>query len=161
MTESIASGGEKKKQGNWRDQPYCEKCRRNHYGECRTRTCYQCGSPDHLKKHCPQLKKEDKKTADSFTPSRVFHLTQSEATDSKTVVTGQLSFAGTFLSVLFDSGATHSFVATRVMDSLCRPGSELDRPKVVILPRGDRVVSRRGIRALPVTVDGRCNAPKF
>ena len=82
-------------------------------------------------------------------------MTQSEAADSKTVVTGHLSSAGTLLSVLFDSGATHSFVATRVMDSLCRPGSELDRPKVVILLRGDRVVSRRGIRALPVTVDGR------
>ena len=82
-------------------------------------------------------------------------MTQSEATDSKTVVTGQLSSAGTLLSVLFDSGATHSFVSTRVMDRLCRPGSELDRPKVVILPRGDQVVSRRGIRALPVTVDGR------
>ena len=27
MTESTASGGEKKKQGNWRDNPYCEKCR--------------------------------------------------------------------------------------------------------------------------------------
>ena len=40
MVESTASGGEKKKQGNWRDQPYCEKCRRHHYGECRTQACY-------------------------------------------------------------------------------------------------------------------------
>ena len=31
----------------------------------------------------------------------------------------------------------------------------LDRPKFVILPRVDRVVSKRGIQALPVTVDGR------
>ena len=85
----------------------------------------------------------------------MFTLTQSEASDSKSVVTGQPSSSGTLLSMLFDSGATHSFVATRVMDQLCRPDSELDRPKVVILPRGDQVVSRRGIRALPVTVDGR------
>ena len=41
------------------------------------------------------------------------------------------------------------------MDQLCRSGRELDRPKHVILPRGDRVVFRRGIRALPVNVDGR------
>lgn len=127
MIESIASGGEKKNQGNWRDYPYCEKCHRYHFGECRPRACYQCGSPDHLKRNCPQQKKEEKKAADSFTPSRVFHLTQSEATDSKIVLTGQLSSAGTLLSVLFDSGETHSFVATRVMDRLCRPGSELDR----------------------------------
>lgn len=95
MTKSTASGGEKKKQGNWRDYPLCEKCRRHHFGECRPRACYQCGSPDHLKRNCLQQKKEEKKTANSFTPSRVFHLTQSEATDNKTVVTGQLSSAGT------------------------------------------------------------------
>ena len=53
MTESTALGGEKKKQGNWRDHPYCEKCRRYHIGECRTRACYQCGSPDHLRRNCP------------------------------------------------------------------------------------------------------------
>ena len=31
----------------------------------------------------------------------------------------------------------------------------LDRPMHIILPGGERVVSRRGIRALPLTVDGR------
>lgn len=85
----------------------------------------------------------------------MFHLTQSEAINNNTVVTSHLSSAGTLLSVLFDSGATHSFVSTRVMDQLCRPGSELDRPKHVMLTCGDQVMSRRGIRALQVTVDGR------
>ena len=88
-------------------------------------------------------------------PSRVYSLTQPEASESKTVVTGQLSSAGTMLTVLFDSGATHSFVSTRMLDGLCRPSTELDRAVHIILPRGDRVVARRGIRALPVTVEGR------
>ena len=78
-------------------------------------------------------------------PSRVYSLTQPEASESKTVVTGQLSSAGTMLSVLFDSGATHSFVSTRMLDGLCRPSTELDKAIPIILPRGDRVMARRGI----------------
>ena len=77
------------------------------------------------------------------------------AAESKTVVAGQLTSAGTSLTVLFDSGATHSFISTRLVDQLCRPGSMLDRPMHIILPGGERVVSRRGIRALPLTIDGR------
>ena len=48
----------------------------------------------------------------------VYSLTQLEASESKTVVIGQLSSAGTMLIVLFDSGATHSFVSTRMIDGL-------------------------------------------
>ena len=88
-------------------------------------------------------------------PPRVFSLTEPAATDSKTVVAGQLSSAGTSLTVLFDSAATHSFISTRLVDQLCRHGSMLDRPMHIILPGGERVVSRRRIRALPLTVDGR------
>lgn len=59
------------------------------------------------------------------------------------------------LTVLFDSGETHSFVSTRMIDGLCRPSTELDRDVHIILPRGDIVIARWGIRALPVTVEGR------
>lgn len=90
-----------------------------------------------------------------MTPARVFTLTQSEASDSKTVVTGQLSSADTLLTVLFDSGVTHSFMSARLIDQLHRPSRGLHRGLQVILPSGDRVVSQREIRALPVMVDGR------
>ena len=60
-------------------------------------------------------------------------MTEPTAVDSKTVVVEQLSSAGMSLIVLFDSGATHSFVSTRLVDQLCRPGRELDRPMHIIL----------------------------
>ena len=72
-------------------------------------------------------------------------MTQPEALESKTVVTGQLSSGETMLTVLFDSGATHSFVSTRMIDGLCRPNTELDRGVHIILPCGDRVITRWGI----------------
>ena len=38
----------------WREYPFCEKCRRHHQGGCRPRRCFQCGSPGHIKRDCPQ-----------------------------------------------------------------------------------------------------------
>ena len=102
----------------WRGYPFCERCRRRHLGECKPRTCYTCGSPDHLRKICPQQARGDKKTADSLTLAKVFALIENEAADSKTVATSQLYSAGTLLTVLFDSRDTHSFVSTRVIDRL-------------------------------------------
>ena len=128
---------------------------RRHLGECKPRACFNCGSHDHLRRNCTQPVKGDRKTNDALIPARVFALTEPAAAESKTVVAGQLTSAGTSLTVLFDSGATHSFISTRLVDQLCRPGSKLDRPMHIILPCGERVVSRRGIRALPLTVDGR------
>ena len=168
VLDSVRSVGDKKQKsdsnqrqsrsGNWRDYPFCERCRRRHLGEFKMKICYQCGSLDHIKRNCSQLVKDEKKAADSFTPSKVFTLTQSEASDSKTVVTGQISSAGTMLNVLFDLGATHSFVSTKVIDGLCQPSTKLDKGVHTILPCGDKVISRRGIRALPVIVEGReCN----
>ena len=99
----------------------CPRCRRRHQGECRIRACFVCGSANHLKRDCPQVKKEEQKQSDSLAPARVFTLTQTEAEASPSVVIGQISSAGSLYTALFDSGATHSFVSARVIDQLCRP----------------------------------------
>ena len=103
----------------------------------------------------PQVKKEEQKQSDSLAPARVFTLTQTEAEASPSVVTGQISSAGSLYSALFDSGATHSFVSARVIDQLCRPSGVYARGFQTLLPTGELVVSRKWIRALPVEVDGR------
>ena len=145
MRDSQLKGKSDQRQsgsGNWRDHLYYEKCRRRHLGECKPRACYNCGSHEHLRRNCTQPAKGDRKTDDALIPARVFALTEPAAAESKTVVAGQLSSMGTSLTVLFDSGATHSFISTRLVDQLCRPGSVLDRPMHIILPGGERVVSR-------------------
>ncbi|MCO6516861.1 MAG: reverse transcriptase family protein, partial [Snodgrassella sp.] len=74
---------------------------------------------------------------------------------SPSVVIGQVSSAGFPYTVLFDSGATHSFVATRVIDKLCMPSLVLDRGFRTLIPTGDWLVSQRWVRALPVEIEGR------
>ena len=39
----------------WREYPFCGKCRRRHLGGCRPRRCYQCRSSEHIKRDYPQL----------------------------------------------------------------------------------------------------------
>ena len=82
-------------------------------------------------------------------------MTQGEAEASPSAVTGQILSAGTLYSVKIDSGSTHSYVASRIADSLCRPCCSLDIGFFTVLPMGDMVVSSRWIRSLPVQVEGR------
>ena len=49
---------------------------------------------------------------------RVFSLTQQEARDDPDVVSGTISVAGQSCSVLFDSGASHSFVSESFLSRL-------------------------------------------
>ena len=64
------------------------------------------------------MKKEEPKNIDSSTPARVFALTQAEAEARPSVVTCQISSAGVSYSVLIDSGATQSYVSSKIVDSL-------------------------------------------
>ena len=70
-------------------------------------------------------------------------MTQTEAEASPSVVTGQISSAGSLYNTLFDSGATHSFVSTRVIDQLCRLSGVYARGFQTLLPTGELVVSRK------------------
>ncbi|XP_062116236.1 uncharacterized protein LOC133830299 [Humulus lupulus] len=139
----------------WKTRPECPKCKKRHLGECRAKACFLCGVVGHLKKDCPQIGKKEPRKVDSSTPARVFTLTQAEAEASPSVVTGQLLSAGTPYHVLIDSGATHSFVASSIIDRLCRPCDFYAVGFGTLLPTGEIVVSRRWVRSLPVTVEGR------
>ena len=91
------------------------------------------------------MKTREAGKVDSLTPARVFTLTQAEAEASPSVVTGQLSSAGSPFTVLIDSGATHSFVSSKVLDRLCRPSEYSIAGFGTIFPTRELVVSRRWI----------------
>ena len=88
-------------------------------------------------------------------PARTFNLTKTEDDASPSVVTGQPFSAGTPYNVLIDSGATHLFVASRVIDNLCRPCDYYVVAFGVILSTGEMMVSKRWVRSLPLLVEGR------
>lgn len=89
-TESSISGGMKKLKGNWRDYPFCDRCRRYHYGGCRPQSCYQCGSQDHLRKDCPQPTSKSRKAVDAVATTEMIALTEVEPKDNKIQNSGKL-----------------------------------------------------------------------
>lgn len=58
------------------------------------------------------------RTQNDRTPGRVFHLTQEEARAASDVVAGTLRLNDFNVHVLFDPGATHSFIDTKIVTKL-------------------------------------------
>ncbi|XP_060974683.1 uncharacterized protein LOC133039756 [Cannabis sativa] len=133
--------------------PICPTCNRKHLGECKMKSgvCYNCGQPGHLKKNCPKGQKKENQAA----PARVFALTRGEAATSNTVVSGQVSIYGLPCNVLFDSGATHSYIATRLIDSIDKPCDLLRCGIVTELPSGETMLSTRRMRDVPIIIESK------
>ncbi|XP_073041950.1 uncharacterized protein [Primulina eburnea] len=100
-------------EGKW-----CETCRPKHVGECyrKTGTCFKCGKVGHRIRDCPDNKDKGtgpSKQQENKTNTHVYVITQEEADNSNEVVTGTILLNKMRAYVLFDCGATHSFVSRR------------------------------------------------
>ncbi|XP_060972561.1 uncharacterized protein LOC133038427 [Cannabis sativa] len=82
----------------------------------------------------------------------VFALTRGEAETSNTVVAGQISISGKLCTVLFDSGATHSFIALKMTDKLELPYVNFSYKFMTEFPSGEVMISSRGVRDAPIRI---------
>ncbi|KAL5573335.1 hypothetical protein UlMin_022932 [Ulmus minor] len=145
--------------------------------------CYRCGKEGHYAKHCtnppnygtaqPQNKNQTSKTyamqallegppinqgrLEAPEPeAKIYAYTKGDVdVGTSNVVTGQLSVANLTLRVLFDSGATHSFVSTVHASQINRMKEVFARTFRMSLPSGDVLVSTQWLRAIPVLVANR------
>uniref|UniRef100_A0A803QSH8 Retrotransposon gag domain-containing protein n=1 Tax=Cannabis sativa TaxID=3483 RepID=A0A803QSH8_CANSA len=101
------------------------------------------------------IQRPEQKKDDTLVPARVFALTQVEVDVGPSTVTDQLSIEGTLLTVLINSGATHSNVSSKVIENLHKPSDVLPSGFGTLLPTGELVISSRWVRSLPVFVEGR------
>ncbi|XP_060963693.1 uncharacterized protein LOC133033109 [Cannabis sativa] len=142
-----------------RNIPECPKCTKRHIGECRAKACYKCGKEGHIKRNCPLWgqtgNRAEPKKDDKYVPARVFAITQAEAEASPSVVSGQIPMANTTCKVLFDSGATHSFIASTIVNHINAPSELFTVGFGTMLPSGEVVISRNWLRGIPVRIDGR------
>ncbi|XP_022008161.1 uncharacterized protein LOC110907467 [Helianthus annuus] len=130
--------------------PTCKTCGKHHSGECflGRKGCYKCGQETHpyyrcpenskarydcnqtghIKAECPKLqqgaKKDGKKDESSKARVRMFQLTSDEAKTSPDVVSGIFLVNSMPKCVLFDFGASRSFISNEL---LVHPSFKLEK----------------------------------
>jgi hypothetical protein len=146
--------------------PRCDKCGRSHPGECRrgTNNCFQCGKPGYYARDCPTSNTGGQKPLDiGYQPKQpaqahVYSLTpENVATKGNNVdvVTSTIPLYGNFASVLFDLGATHSFISSTYV-KLCNLSTRpLEQNIRVSTPIGSAVTCRKCVENCPILLGGR------
>ncbi|KAL5540549.1 hypothetical protein UlMin_043252 [Ulmus minor] len=165
--------------------PTCKKCGKNHPGECRsgTNACFICGKEGHFAKNCfakvdqgdklnqpgvqgsglnaAQVKMEGASITQSRLEApeanaRIFTFSRNDAeAGTSNVVTGQLSVAKMSAYVLFDFGATYSFISNSFADQLNWVRDRMNQSFHVALPSGEVLLSNYWARHVPIVFSGR------
>lgn len=110
--------------GQTKNQPQdntrrCFKCGKTYHLEntCPVKglVCYQCGEAGHMARDCSNPRAVPKmnnvKAVKPTVRGRVYTLNGAEASQSEDLIQGSCGMSGNLLTVLFDSGATHSFIS--------------------------------------------------
>ncbi|XP_062104046.1 uncharacterized protein LOC133815197 [Humulus lupulus] len=87
--------------------------------------------------------------------ARAFALSCGEAEASNMMVTGQIFISDKICKVLFDYGATHSFVSLEMIDRLGRHSENLKREFVMTLPSREVMISSRWLQSVPIIIENR------
>jgi len=125
------------------------------------RKCYICDQPGHYADKCPN--KKDIIVRKIVAPAiekpkatgRVFAMTSTEATQSGNLILQQCLLMGHKVLVLFDSGATHSFISDECARRLNLEKRELGCELIVSTPTSRQIAANAICVGLPIEVVGR------
>ncbi|XP_075481254.1 uncharacterized protein LOC142521966 [Primulina tabacum] len=147
----------------------CPTCHLRHLGECRRASgvCFGCGKPGHRMADCPAATNKttgpDKgdrsssgananKPRENKPNARVFAMRQEEADDASDVVSGTIFIQQVPAYVLFDCGATHSFIYKRFAKKLGRKPDKLAEPFRIATPTSRAVETHEIYRDCRISI---------
>ncbi|KAJ0863760.1 putative nucleotidyltransferase, Ribonuclease H [Helianthus annuus] len=113
--------------------------------------CYNCGAEGHIKRHCPQLNRNQNNNNNNQgngnnnnggnnngneARGRAFVLGRGDAVNYPNVVMGKFLLDNVYVTVLFDSGADTSYMSVKMCQQLKRAPTLLPTKHVVELANG-------------------------
>ncbi|KAF1862595.1 hypothetical protein Lal_00014135 [Lupinus albus] len=140
--------------------PLCNKCGRSHMENIcpiAGNGCFHCKELRHMKRFCPKLDQRvnNVNVGRPRNTGRVFTMSGAEASDVEGMIKGNCMVTDIPLLVLFDSGATHSFISIDCVEKLRLPNELLPFDLVVSTPTSASVVVSTCASQCLVEVNGR------
>ncbi|GJZ06259.1 putative reverse transcriptase domain-containing protein [Tanacetum coccineum] len=109
------------------------------------RTCYECGSIDHIKATCPRL---------NLAQRPVGNLQNQDARQDPDIMTGTFTLNDHYATILFDSGGDYSFVSTTFIPLLGMEPSDLGFSYEIEIANGQLVEIGKVIKDCKLEIDG-------
>ncbi|XP_047162606.1 uncharacterized protein LOC124832451 [Vigna umbellata] len=129
---------------------YCTRCRRNGHME------HECNMGGRAVMRPPNAgRMQQNRGGRAQAVGRVYAITGTEAASSGTLVTGTCLLHGMLVCVLYDSGATHSFISKACVEKLGLAECEMQFDLVVSTPAAGEVRTSTVCVKCPIEVEGR------
>ncbi|GAU10637.1 hypothetical protein TSUD_418350, partial [Trifolium subterraneum] len=140
-----------------RSHPACPECGMFHHGECMKGkgVCFHCKQSGHYKNECPKLHGSGGSSGTTKSKGRVYSLDGEQARGNNALIVDICHLGQSEVVVLFDCGATNSFISVECVMRLGLSSTSLIPPMTVAVATGGKVVSKRVCQNCPVSVAGK------
>ncbi|XP_072078032.1 uncharacterized protein [Arachis hypogaea] len=131
----------------------CASCGKQHRGRCLAgqNVCFRCFQPGHITRECPAVPPPPANAPQR--QGRVFALSSEEAHQSEDRIEGKCTINGAPLTILYNTGASHSFISLSATSRISLCMTKLPYVLLVTTPTGKSVETQQEFCEIPVVQD--------